>query len=287
MWLSTPKFKDLANDVLETKRTRAPGTFAMAKHYLGKLTAHFGETRVAGINEAAWGKYVTACKLARPARKLHDDKKYMSQVLLMAHRQGHLKRPVKLRIPDGKSDVGREITADELGRLFALASPRMRLQMELALKTGMRLREMLHLRWDRLEWGPQAIRLRRQDTKTRRGRIIPLTPELFEQLKARHEKSRSPYVFPHRFDANRPQNENKTAWLALKADANVQCRWHDFRHTCATLLLRRGVSVSVTHHYLGMSARVLAEIYEHLNLDDLKSATRAMTGIGHATGPST
>ena len=157
--------------------------------------------------------------------------------------------------------------------------------MEMALKTGMRKTELLHLRWDRFLWEQHTIRLRRQDTKTRRGRLIPLTPELFEQLKARYAESKSSFVFPGRFDRNRPQGDNKSAWSSLRASAAVTCRWHDLRHTCATLLLRRGVSISVTKQYLGMSARVLAEIYEHLNLDDLKSAPRAMTGIGHAHCP--
>jgi len=146
----------------------------------------------------------------------------------------------------------------------------------------MRLREMLHLRWDRISWDEKTIRLRPEDTKTRKGRVIPIALELFHQLKARHVQSRSSYVFPSRFDQNLPQNENKTAWRALRPRAVVTCRWHDFRHTCASRLLRRGIPTSVAKKYLGMTEAVLTGIYQHLSLDDLRTAAEAMSSAWSA-----
>jgi integrase len=280
MWLrKAPKFKTLAQQVLELKRTRAPGTYALAEHYLKRLTEHFGEMRVSGITEIEWGTYVAQCKARQPKRKLHDDKKFMSQVMRTALREEHLRRPILLQIPDGKSEAGREITPDELAKLFAVARPLLALQMEFALKTGFRLREMLHLRWDRFRWKEEAIRLRPEDTKTRKGRLVPLEPILFAKLHSRFAETRSPYVFPSRFDPKAPQDDNKTAWRNLKTKTLVTCRWHDFRHTCATQLLRRGISTSVVRKYLGMTEAVLTGIYQHLNLDDLRAAALAMSDM--------
>ena len=276
MWKRAPKFKVLSKHVLLVKSTQAPGTHALAKHYLERLTRFFGEKRVSEISEVDWGEYVSECKRSAPKRKLHDDKKFMSQVMLVAYRRGFLPRPISLKIPCAKSEIGREITTQEIGRLFALAGPRLRFQMEIALTLGLRRSEMLFLKWDRFRWKDKAIQLHASDTKTRRGRLVPLTLELFHQFRARHAMKKSVFVFPHRFDRSRPQRDNKTAWKSLKRRAVVKCRWHDWRHTCATLLLRNGVPVAVAAAYLGMSERILNGIYRHLNFQDLKAAADSM-----------
>jgi integrase/recombinase XerD len=52
----------------------------------------------------------------------------------------------------------------------------------------------------------------------------------------------------------------------------VKARWHDLRHTCATRMLRRGTPLHVAKAVLGMSLKVLVEIYAHVNLDDWRKA---------------
>lgn len=286
MWLwkkslperSSVRFDALARQILETKRVRAKGTYSDASLYLNRLIRHFGSIRIADITEIDWAVYVGRCKDENPKRKLFGDKKYMKQVILAAVRQEIITKPIKLVIPCAKPEAGREITQDELTRLFdAVKNPRLKFQMEIALKMGLRLREMLYLQWTRVDWEGQVLRLRPEDTKTRRGRVVPIPPELVGQFRELHLKSRSEYVFPSRFDPTRPQHDNKTAWRKLKAKANVRARWHDWRHTCATRLLRRDVSTSVARLYLGMTEKVLTRIYVHLNLDDLRKAAHAMS----------
>ncbi len=47
----------------------------------------------------------------------------------------------------------------------------------------MRLGEILHLTWDRVDLKANVIRLKAEDTKTNDGRLVPLTPELTALLK--------------------------------------------------------------------------------------------------------
>jgi integrase len=51
-----------------------------------------------------------------------------------------------------------------------------------AYHTGMRRSEILGVSWDRVSLKAGVSRLRPEDTKTREGRIIPLTKELSEAL---------------------------------------------------------------------------------------------------------
>lgn len=279
MWLRRKtKFIDIAREVLDTKRVKAKGTYSDANLYLNRLNSYFGNRPICTITETDWGRYVQHCKDENTRRKLHGDQKYMRQVIFTAFRKELIKRPIVLAIPDPKhSDVGREITDAELGRLFALANAELRFQMEIALKTGFRLREMLYLRWDRFDWHEKLVRLRPTDTKTRKGRAVPLPLELLEEFQRRFHRTKSPFVFPSRFDVTKPQHENKSAWQRCRATARVTARWHDFRHTCATRLLRKGIPVSIAKDYLGMTEKVLVRIYQHLNLNDLRRAADAMS----------
>lgn len=270
-------FRELANEILVRKESRSEKTQVNARLHFRQLNEFFGPLPVTEIDEKAWARFIDFKRQSNPKRKFYDLRKFALQVLLEAFRRGLIPRQVTLRIPDVPSEVGREITLPELERLFLHASPELAFQMEIALKMGLRLREMLHLQWNRFNWLEKTIRLRASDTKTRRGRVVPIPDELLVAFRREFEKTKSCYVFPHRFDTLRPQNDNKTAWRALKEKAEVKARWHDFRHTCATWMRRRGVPKSIRCAYLGHSEEV-NEDYDHKNLEDLRSAAAAMSG---------
>jgi integrase len=273
-------FKRLAKEVLELKKYRAKQTYRCARLHLTRLMKFFGPMYLRDITEREWGEYILKCKREKPWRKLCDDKRYMRQVMRLAFFSGMAPRLIELRIPDRQGEAGREITQEEIKNLLAEANPTLGFQIEIALKMGLRLREMLHMRWDQINWTTRTVRFMPQDTKTRKGREIPINPDLHDRFKARWHCSRSPYVFPARFDRDRPQDENKTAWRRCKRKAGVRARWHDLRHTCATRMLRRGVKAEIARVYLGMTEHVLRRIYLHLNQEDLWAAADAMRDVG-------
>jgi integrase len=276
----SPTFEELARQILEEKKLRAKNTYASARVQLFRLIDHFGPARVSSITEQSWNHYVGKRREKDPACRLFDDRKYMRQVLLLAYRQHHLARKVKLWIPDLPSAVGREITAEEIDRLSAKAPPELLFQMEIALKMGLRLREMLHLRWDQIDWTRRTVKLQPADTKTRRGREVPINADLLDRFTMRYAGAgRSPFVFPSPKNPTKPQHNNKRSWRRCKREAMVRCRWHDWRHTCATLMLRRGASISATRKFLGMSETVLQNIYQHLDLDDLRRAGALLSDV--------
>lgn len=276
IWFRKPKFKEIAQNVLREKKARAPSTQVMAELRLRRLTSFFGESPVHRINETDWDKYVIWRLEQRPGSKLFDDRKYMRQVMLLAHRQGLIRKPPKLTIPDNAGTIGREIMPEEIGHLLKYASRELKFQIEIGLLMGLRLREMLHLRWDRVDWERVSVQLLSIDTKTRRGREVPIHSELVQAFQERYNSRISPFVFPSPRGPERPCNVNARAWETCKRKADVKARWHDLRHTCATRLLRAGNSTRIVRKLLGNGERVLNEIYDHPNLDDLRTAINSL-----------
>lgn len=269
-----PTFEELAREILEGKKLRAPGTAALAKIVISRLIRYFGKQRISQVSETAWREYVLLRQKEKPGCKLFDDKKLMTQVIGLAHRRGLVERKIHLSIPDRPSSVGREITPTELRRLRKHASMELRFQIDIAYKMGLRRKELLSLRWELFEWNRRVIVV--YSTKTKRTRDVPINADLFEKFRRRYRRSNSPCVFPGRFDPAKPMLDNKTAWIACKRRASVKARWQDLRHTCATVMIRRGVSVKATSQILGNSEKVCSRIYAHLNSKDLHRANAVM-----------
>lgn len=156
--------------------------------------------------------------------------------------------------------------------------PEWRLMILLALRTGMRLGELLGLDWSDINFGLNLLTVRRSAVegivgtpKNHRERHIPITPGLRQELWS----VRKPmgWVF-HR--------ENGTPmihWLATTALRRV-CRqvglrrigWHTFRHTFASHLAMKGVPLPIIQSLLGHASITMTMRYAHLSPSALHSA---------------
>ena len=76
-----------------------------------------------------------------------------------------------------------------------------------------------------------------------------------------------------------PSNLRNRSFKRIKARSGVRedLRFHDLRHTCATLLLREGVYVKVVSEMLGHASIVVTlNTYSHVLPDTQDSAAEAM-----------
>lgn len=268
-------FQEIAKRVLRHKALRAKRTQKNAEWQLDRLIRNFGEFSILEISEELWVEYI-AREVAKKRRKFYDDRKYMLNVLLFAHRKGLIQAIPRLPIPDMQSWVGREILTDELKRLEEAGSAALRFQIQICWKMGLRLGEMLRLHPSKIDVLHRLVLLSPADTKTRRGRKVPIPSDLWPGFEARMAQAPHQFFFLAPGKAGVPQTSNKTAWRKCREAAGVSARWHDLRHTCATLMLRRGVPEHLVRKILGMSRRVLSEIYMHLSAGDLQRAARVM-----------
>lgn len=158
----------------------------------------------------------------------------------------------------------------------------------LAITTGMRQGELLGLQWKDIDLDAGIVRVRRtvyngqiQPPKTKKGnRSIALTREAVIALR-NHERV-SEWVFSTRTgNTITCQNLNHRSFKPLLKQAGLpDMRFHDLRHTAATLLLTKGVHPKIVQEMLGHSTiSITLDTYSHVLPNLQGEAVRAMDSI--------
>ncbi|XXZ51126.1 site-specific integrase [Streptomyces cavourensis] len=199
------------------------------------------------------------------------------------------------------------LTADEARQFLATAQGhRLHALFELALHTGLRKGELLGLHWEdlNLDAGTAAIRrtLQRTNagglttlpTKTRASeRRIALPARCLQSLKHHREQQQrereatgttwqhSGHVFTTaQGGAIDPTNLTPTFLKLVRSAGLRRIRFHDLRHSTATLLLEQGVELVVIKELLGHAhIGVTATVYAHVRL---RLQSEAVTALGNA-----
>lgn len=175
----------------------------------------------------------------------------------------------------------------------------------IAIQTGMRKNEILHLRWSEVDIDRRMIVLGNLDvsrTKTSTGRIIPLTDEAISALngaKRRQSNRPSEWVFPSP-KTGEPIVEIKTWWYGACTRAGfktvekkfsrktaetkssdtkkkrplrpTELHFHDLRHTFSTWALNRGVNPLAVQQWLGHKTASQTADYSHVSEEALMQA---------------
>jgi len=181
----------------------------------------------------------------------------------------------------------RFLTREELARLLDEVPTKWRTLFELLAATGLRISEAIALRWSDLQLDASAPHLRVSRAivrgvvgapKSRHGaRLVPLPAELAVTLRAQRRRT-DPYdalVFPGRQRAPADVGSLRRRVLVPAAErAGLSgVGFHTLRHTCASLLIERGLSVLRLQRWMGHhSPAFTLETYGHLVDGDLGPA---------------
>lgn len=133
----------------------------------------------------------------------------------------------------------------------------------IALSTGARMSEILHLQWKDIDVQKKMMRL--EQTKNGEKRAVPLSEEAYKLVRALRKVRRidSQYLFP-RADGKKPI-EIKKHWKRAVESAGIQdFRFHDLRHTTASYLAMDGASALDIAHILGHKQLKMVKRYAHL-----------------------
>lgn len=143
-----------------------------------------------------------------------------------------------------------------------------------ALRTGLRLGELAALRWEDVDLERERINVRRSyshgvETKPKGGksRTVPMSPQLALALKEHRLASGSrERVFVSDdgdlLDSNRVKH---AFWAGIKAAGVKRIRIHDLRHSFASQLVIRGVSLFKVQELLGHQDSKMTQRYAHLS----------------------
>jgi len=203
---------------------------------------------------------------------------------------------------------------EELNKLFEkMRGTRMYLPVLVAAFYGLRRSEVLGLKWSAIDFkgktisichtvnharGDDGVRylVKKDRTKNKAStRTLPLIPQVEDALlakKAQDEEYRKvckrsysneylEYIFvdelglilnPEYLSASFPKHIKK---LGLK-----KIRFHDLRHSCASLLLKNGISMKAIQEWLGHSNfSTTANLYAHLDFESKKESATVVGNI--------
>lgn len=204
-------------------------------------------------------------------------------------------------------------TVDEMLTLMeAFCEDPLDLPVQIAAYYGLRRSEVLGLKWDAIDFTRKTISIRHkvieaeingkfvpvgEDVlKTKSSfRTLPLIPEI-EVLLLKEKEKQEMYrrLFKKSYCRDyldyicvdqtgkllRPNYVTEHfAWVIEKFDLK-KIRFHDLRHTCASLLLSKGISMKQIQIWLGHSTfSTTADIYAHLDYSAQEESASAMTGM--------
>jgi integrase len=176
----------------------------------------------------------------------------------------------------------------------------------MAVNTGMRQGELFGLKWADLKWTAGTLSIQRQvqripghtkqfvEPKTKAGRrTIKLGEGTLQALRLQKDKladlealagerwQEHDLLFPCRVGTPAdPSNLRIDFRNVLKAAGLPVIRFHDLRHTAASLMLNNGVPAIVVSKILGHSKpSVTLDVYGHLYLEMQTEAAKIMDGL--------
>jgi integrase len=162
----------------------------------------------------------------------------------------------------------RWLADDERRRLLEACdksgNPDLALVVRIALASGARQAEILHLRWRMVDLARQCAFL--PTSKNGEPRVMPLPGKITTELRRRNKVRNlaSDLVFPSPENPNRPRNVWQAWDVARKAAKLPDFRFHDLRHTAATEMLRAKVDSRIVATVLGHRSLNMMRRYAHV-----------------------
>ena len=139
-----------------------------------------------------------------------------------------------------------------------------------ALLTGMRLGEILNIKFEDIDINKKIIKVCNKDdfqTKTNKNRIVPLNNKLIEIVNGRENK------VGYLFGVNNKRYTTDyistiTKRIILKSGINPKLHFHSLRHTFATWLIEEDVNIYAVSKMLGHSSVTTTQkFYTNVNME--------------------
>ncbi len=154
-----------------------------------------------------------------------------------------------------------------------------------AFYTGMRLGELLNMRWDWIDFEQNIIKVKCSEsfsTKSKKERIIPICSSLRILLTNQFPKiinlDKNNFVFTRitGIKLNEDFVSKQFKKVVRAAGLNDKVHFHTLRHSFASMLVQRGVSLYVVKELLGHEDLSTTQIYSHLQQENLMNAVNLL-----------
>jgi integrase len=175
--------------------------------------------------------------------------------------------------------------APKEGNRRTVIGPHAAAALRLLIFTGARLREILHLKWEHVDFERGLLLL--PTSKTGKKTIVLNAPALAVLNSVQRS---SDYAIAGNA-ADQPRSDLKKPWKAVSARAGLTgVRIHDLRHTHASVGAGAGLGLPIIGKLLGHTQSATTQRYAHLDNDPLKKASehigsRLAAAMGEVKAP--
>ena len=146
--------------------------------------------------------------------------------------------------------------------------------------TGLRLGELINMQWSWIDFFQNQITVKCTDnflTKNKKERIVPICDKIKSILVSRfnldvHQPNE---VVFFRLKGRRLHQETISKQFkdaVRKSNVNEKIHFHSLRHSFASLLAQKGVSLYIVKELLGHEDLATTQIYSHLQQQNLRDA---------------
>jgi integrase len=180
-------------------------------------------------------------------------------------------------------DVCRErfLTAKETHRLLEAIDTDENLtaaqSIKLLLLTGARRNEITHAKWEYIDWQKKTLLV--PCSKSGRPRLIQLNSAALEVLRSIPRQPDDVFIFASAV-TGRPSKSLHFPWTRIRKRAGLTgFRLHDLRHSFASFLVNKGVSIYVVQGLLGHANVRATQRYAHLANETLSHAAELIPSV--------
>ncbi len=185
----------------------------------------------------------------------------------------------------------RWLTVTEADRLIDCAAEHLKNPIRFALLTGVRLANILNLRWEDIRLDQEEIEFRiKSNIPGGKLLVLPISQELRQLLQTCGPVAEG-FVFLRRFKSEeRPPERIKKFRRSFKTACDgagiANFRFHDLRHTAATWMIQRGVPIDLVQDILGHTDIATTKKYAHRDFSEKRLALEklSMARIRHVSG---
>jgi integrase len=282
-----PIFETVAKDWVEYKKNKLRhSTWSVYEGHTRNHFDDFNPIKINRISTAKVEKWITARH--NEGINIGTIKKVLvtlGQIIAYAVRHGYIDfnpvRDAERPRGNGETEKGqvKVLAPSEISSFFdSEKDMKYGTLFRLAIFSGARQGELLGLKWSDVDWENNQIHIQRTfnnqrwyDTKTEASnRKIDLGPAMMKELKAWKlacPPNNLELIFPN--GSGNPINHNNMVNRhfnpALKKAGIERIRFHDLRHTYASLLIEQGENIKYVQNQLGHSSpTVTLNVYAHL-----------------------
>ncbi|PIR22540.1 MAG: hypothetical protein COV44_07580 [Deltaproteobacteria bacterium CG11_big_fil_rev_8_21_14_0_20_45_16] len=170
----------------------------------------------------------------------------------------------------------------------------------LALNSGLRAGEIWGLKFEDIKQDGEVLHIQRQfdrvhrdfrTTKGKTSRLVPCNENLFQELMALKRTDNQPEtIFSDRDNGNPIDHDNfrkRNFEMDLAEWGGKRIRFHDLRHTAATLMIADNLDIKTVQEICGHKDLKTTLNYWHLLGEKIKHAARTFSIKHSTTAPTT